>query len=251
MLEHNLGPGRSAQRVCYEHLRRQILSGAMPGGTVIHQQQIASQLSMSRIPVRDALNHLAAEGLITVASNRQVVTTISTEDIAEIFLMRSALEGLSARIAATRMQDSTIDHLARLVVRMELAEPNYDEWLRFHNDFHDVIHVCCGMPRVQRDIERLRASSESYLRVFFAAQTMREVDGAEHARLLEALKTRDGAVAERAMRAHVEGALAEISAFVDQSGKEATSEVTEERARTPPAADDQAAQRSPVRGEGR
>lgn len=214
MLNISSGPSISAERACYEYLRQKILSRELPPGMPIHQQQVADALGVSRIPVRDALKHLVAEGFLTASGNRHVVTVISPEDIHEIFLMRSALEGLSAREAATRMTDEALAQLMRLGQRMESADVTSDEWVAYHEDFHRIIQSFCGMPRLQMEMLRLRTAAEHYLRVFFAQYHMGEVRGHEHRQLAEVLQQRDGELAERAMRAHIEAALNEIARAV-------------------------------------
>jgi DNA-binding GntR family transcriptional regulator len=230
MLNISFGPGISAERACYEYLRQKILSGELPPGMPIHQQQVADALGVSRIPVRDALKHLVAEGFLTASGNRHVVTVISPEDIHEIFLMRSALEGLSARVAATRMTDEALAQLMRLGQRMESSDVTSDEWVAYHEEFHKIIQSFCGMPRLQLEMMRLRTAAEHYLRVFFAQYHMGEVRGHEHRQLAEVLQQRDGELAERAMRAHIEAALSEIARAVKEQQTASKAEEVEQRA---------------------
>ena len=206
-----VGPTKSAERLAYDYLRARILRGEIPGGAAIRQQDVADELQLSRIPVRDALRHLSAEGLVKIESNRRVIVTSMTfKDVQEIFLMRSVLEGLAARKAVSNLSDMTLVKLTFLVERMEGAEAHIDEWLRLHEEFHDLICSHSNMPRIQREVERLRAAVEPYLRVFITAHHMAELRSSKHRGLLLALRKRDGDLAERTMRAHVECALKEI-----------------------------------------
>ncbi|MDB5796941.1 MAG: gntR [Paucimonas sp.] len=190
----------------------------------IHQQQVADALGVSRIPVRDALKHLVAEGFLTSSGNRHIVTVISPEDIHEIFLMRSALEGLSARVAATRMTDEALAQLMRLGQRMASPDVTSDEWVAYHEEFHKIIQSFCDMPRLQLEMLRLRTAAEHYLRVFFAKYHVGEVRGHEHLLLAEVLQRRDGELAERSMRAHIEAALSEIARAVEVEKNASTAE---------------------------
>jgi DNA-binding GntR family transcriptional regulator len=216
-----LGPHTSAERAAYEYLREQILSGAVTGGTPILQQEVADQLGFSRIPVRDAIKHLSAEGLVTIESNRRVIVTQMTlADVREVFFMRAALEGLAARAAAEKLSDAVLARLAVLVERMEPAETDPTDWLRIHDEFHGMLIAQSGMPRLQREIDRLRSAIEPYIRVFLATHGMGELKGSKHRELLAALKRRDGEHAERAVREHIEQAFGEIWAVI-HSAKEA------------------------------
>jgi DNA-binding GntR family transcriptional regulator len=206
-----LGPTLSAERLVYDYLRDRILRGEIPGGAPIRQQDIANELHLSRIPVRDALRHLSAEGLVQIESNRRVaVTSMTLNDVKEIFLMRAALESLAARAAVANLSGPDLARLTVLVDRMERVEAHPDEWVQIHDEFHRLICVQSLMPRLQREVERLRAAVEPYLRVFIAAHHVGELRSSKHRGLLAALKKGDGDLAERAMRAHVECALKEI-----------------------------------------
>jgi DNA-binding GntR family transcriptional regulator len=210
-----LGPNSSAERTAYDYLRHLIVSGAAKGGTPILQQEVADRLRISRIPVRDAIKHLSAEGLVTVESNRRVVVTnVTVADVREIFLMRAALEGLAAREAAPRLSDDALDRLGILVERMERAEAHTGDWLTLHEEFHGLVAARCDMPRVQREIERLRLSVAPYLRTFLSAHGGGELKGSKHGALLNALKRRQGRLAEGAMRDHIEHAFQEISDLI-------------------------------------
>lgn len=213
-----LGPHVSAERTAYDYLRERIVSGAAKAGTPILQQEVADHLGISRIPVRDAIKHLSAEGLVTIESNRRVVVTnMTVADVREIFLMRAVLEGLAAREAAPRLSDAALERLAVLVRRMEQAEPYAGDWLALHEEFHGIVDVNCAMPRLQREIERLRGSVAPYLRTFLSAHGGGELKGSKHNALLAALKRRQAAAAEAAMKSHIEQALQEISDVIQRA----------------------------------
>jgi len=205
------GPTSSAERAAYDYLRDRILSGSVPGGTPIVPQKVADDLNVSRIPVRDALKHLSAEGLVTVGANRRVVVTNMTlEDVKEIFYMRAVLEGLAARTAAPELSDAVLSRLATLADHMENVETRTSEWLPMHEEFHATLCRQAGMPRLQRELERLRTAVAPYLRVFLATHGMGELRGSKHRSLVAALRKRNSALAEAAVREHIERAFGEI-----------------------------------------
>jgi DNA-binding GntR family transcriptional regulator len=135
---------------------------------------------------------------------------MTVEDVREIFYMRSVLEGLAARLAAMSLSDAVVDRLATLVERMDNAQTHPSDWLRVHEEFHALVCKQAGMPRLQREIERLRTAVEPYLRVFLTTHGMGELKGSKHRALLTALRKRDGELAERAIRDHIERAFREI-----------------------------------------
>lgn len=95
---------QSLDRLAARQLREAILSGELAPGTRITEQAIASQLNLSRGTIRTALHHLSAEGLMiqNIYSSWEVMG-LTAEDAAELFTLRSALEGLAGRLAAGRM----------------------------------------------------------------------------------------------------------------------------------------------------
>ncbi|TAK84437.1 MAG: FCD domain-containing protein [Betaproteobacteria bacterium] len=213
-----LGPSKTAERAAYDYLREQILSGGFAGGQPIVQQEIANHLGLSRIPVRDALKHLSAEGLVSIESNRRVIVTKMTlNDVREIFLMRGALEGVAARAAVTNLSPTTLERLSMLVDRMESCESNTSEWLRIHEEFHSLICIQSRMPRLQSEIQRLSAALEPYLRVFLVTHGMAELRESKHRSLVSALKKRDPELAELTLRDHIERAFNEIWTLINRA----------------------------------
>ena len=91
----------SAQQQAYLFLRDQIQVGRLAGGSRIKPEDIATELGISRMPVREAIRQLDTEGLLTIRPNRgAIVTVFSADRLSELFEMRAVLEGLCARRAA-------------------------------------------------------------------------------------------------------------------------------------------------------
>src|SRR5579863_4039770 len=110
-------PRQSLAAAVVERLREKIIDGELREGEQLRQDAIAEEFQISRIPVREALSHLAAEGLITIVANRgAVVSALSPEEIAQIFETRAALECYMLRLA---IPNSTEDdfHRAEEILR--------------------------------------------------------------------------------------------------------------------------------------
>lgn len=206
------GPAKTAERLTYEYLRERIIHGLLPSGAAIRQQDVATQIGVSRIPVRDAIRHLAAEGLVTIESNRRVVvTSMTTVDVGEIFQIRAVLEGLAARAAAPKITPSALDRLSTLAGQLDRSSSNVDEWNRFHQEFHDVICQQAGMRRLYQDIVRLRSAVEPYLRLIISTYGFAAKSGRNHRPVLSALRKRNAAAAESAMRELILRSLDQLS----------------------------------------
>ncbi len=112
----------NSEVVAYRHLRNEIISGRLAGGVSIRQEYFAEILSMSRMPVRDAIKRLHAEGLATILPNRTVIVTqLSADDVTEIFAIRAALERLAVRFAFPRFTAEMILKAQDLVWKMDRA----------------------------------------------------------------------------------------------------------------------------------
>jgi len=140
-----------------------IVSGELPPGTVLRQEQLSEQYSVSRTPVREALRRLAALGLVSFEPNRGVrVRTLSRERMWEAFLVRAELEGLVTGIAAAKVTEADLAELeraeqkfARLTRALRAREPGSDrraltaDWMRSNHGFHDVIYRIADLPFVE------------------------------------------------------------------------------------------------------
>jgi DNA-binding GntR family transcriptional regulator len=128
--------------------------------------------------------------------------------------MRSVLEGLAARMAASNWTQLDLQTLSSLAERMERAEEHPGEWLQIHEEFHRHIWVRARMPRLQLEIQRQTAAVAPYLRVFLLKHGMGELKGSKHRALVEALRAGKPGAAERAVREHIEHALEEICELI-------------------------------------
>lgn len=205
------GPPPSAEWVAYSFLRTEILTGRLTGGTPIQQQGVATRLGISRIPVRDALRHLIAEGLVSAESNRRVVVTkLGDKDLFELFAMRAVLEGLAARHAMSALTKTDFERLKWLAARMDETETASDVWVPMHREFHELICRRSGMPRLVREIDRLRRSVEPYVRVLIALHGAAELRVSRHRTLVTKLRDANADRAEELCRAHVLAASQQI-----------------------------------------
>src|SRR5215212_6129853 len=124
-------PRRMVRRVLREEIREQliddILTGRLPPGTRIIETRLAQQFGVSQAPVREALRDLELFGFVVCSPFRGTqVRKISTEDLLEIYPIRAAVEGVAARAAATRIDETTLKHLDGLIATMRKAASRND-----------------------------------------------------------------------------------------------------------------------------
>jgi len=194
----------TAQQMAYIHLQDQIVSGALAGGSRIKSDVVAAELGISRMPVREAIRQLDAEGYVTIRPNRgAIVTTRSREQIVELFEIRAVLEGTALRFASQNATKSIVADLNLELQRLRNVERNTLEWVARHDEFHH--HLCALSQRSQltNECRRYRLAVSPYVRLFLAQSDYAEQPGYEHDILLYALRDQDGERAEVLMRSHI------------------------------------------------
>ena len=191
-------------------LRKRILDGDIPSGERLIETEIAEQLGVSRMPVREALRMLESEGIIkSVPRKGLIVTEYTEDDIREYYTIREALEVCAIKIVIDKITQEEIrelEHYCRMAEDARLAG-NRDEVCEWTAKFNDRLYDCCGMPRLKEQIK----NTHKYLRTFrFTSfkepeRTVQALREHEEILRLVAAKDYDGAV--RATSVHLRDAL--------------------------------------------
>ena len=191
--------GAPAYQEVAKQLRASILRGEILPAEKILQDETATALGVSRMPVREALRVLEREGFVRLIPNRgAIVRELSIQDIREVYQIRIELEGLAARLAAPLAADEQIRELRHLVSLMREASEHDDihRLLELNKRFHETCYRSAQNARLLRAIDDLRNYSLRY-RVFHAHIPHRLRDSlAEHVAILEAFEKRDSQLAE-------------------------------------------------------
>jgi DNA-binding GntR family transcriptional regulator len=193
-----LMPVTRAQAVA-EELRRQILTGELAPGARLRQLDVARQLGVSTTPVREAFTSLARQGLIQQDAHRGVfVSAPSADEVRESYEIRIALEPLAAGLAAKAIDEAQLAELDRLLAEMKKAKDPALE-----PRFHALIAAAANRPRLAELIAALGEASPP-------PKVSKEIN-AQHAEIVDALRARAPKRASRAMKAHLEHALSQVS----------------------------------------
>lgn len=207
----------SAQHHAYRFIRDRILSGELPGGALVNASTIATEIGISRIPVREALRELDAEGLVQIRPNRSaVVTQLTPAEVRELFEMRAVLESLAARTALETLDEDGRDELEMRRRQMDRARNDAKLWTVRHHAFHDFLCAQSGRPRLVAEIARLREAVQPYLLVYIRVYGTTEMAGFEHGTLLSALNSGNPSLVELAMRDHIMSAADGVIRFLQQ-----------------------------------
>lgn len=188
-----------AERV-FNSLCTAIVTGEIAAGSKISEPELARHFDISRASLRDAIGRLEACNLVIRRPNVGArVVSLSDEELLEIYVIREALEGMAARQAAEQMSDTELDALQAILDAENLDNPN-----NVNNDFHYGIVKGCKNNRLQH----LLCDDLYHLMRMYRFQLGREGGRAssaakEHALILDALRDRDGELAELLMRRHI------------------------------------------------
>lgn len=159
------GASRTAGQMAAKAIRDRILSGDLAPGATLNQNELADSLGMSRIPIRDALRSLAAEGLVRLrARSTATVTPLSLDDLEELYEIRLALEPRLCREALPMVGPAQIDLMAEALELMETAEGS--DWLGLNRVFHETLYTCADKPRTIEVIDQIRRATDRYTRIY-------------------------------------------------------------------------------------
>ena len=195
--------------VAYRAIREHILENYVPGQP-LGQQELADKLAVSKTPVREALRRLAEEGLARQVPNRGYwMVQLAEQDIKEIYEVREALEGMTARLAALKMPPDELTRLQDLFasVAEDSAETGEDLMEEIGDQLHQAILKSAGNGRITRVLSLINGQLDIVKMMGRAMVTEAPPTGRlafeEHSEVLRALIERNPDSSEQAMRRHL------------------------------------------------
>jgi DNA-binding GntR family transcriptional regulator len=198
-LRARMEPPRSVEDTVTETLRWAIESGRLAPGARLGQADLAEELGVSRIPLRDAFRRLASEGLIDLDSRRGArVVSLSPADIAEIYEMRLLLETTCARYAVDNLDVTAATALVNLSLEMDRMADDLEAGPAVRLDFYSRLYAHADRPRMRETILRLRSQVGRYHRLNPAGHA-----GHAHVELRKAIRARNGERAAEVVAAHL------------------------------------------------
>ncbi len=197
--------GRTTEAVT-DALREAILDGALPPSAWLREDEIASRLEVSRTPVREALRRLSDEGLAyKTAHHGTVVSPMSMEDVLALYVVRENLEGLAARLTASRNEKALVPALREVQEKMEsLVDSGDFTALSQHNiTFHRLIREAAGNLYLERFLGQAEQAVRRLAPTTFASPGRAATACAEHADIIDAIAACDPDAAEEAGKRHM------------------------------------------------
>lgn len=179
---------RTLSAAIVDRLRKAILDGTHPSGTQLRQDALATGFGVSRIPVREALFQLEAEGLVTIVPHKgAVVSGLSIEEVNDVFDLRGLLEPRLLAASGPRLSDEDFERIERIQAAFMTAVKQRDivRWGELNADFHMALYAQAGLPRTTGTVQGLLQTSDRYTRVQLSTPAAMERAEREHRALTD------------------------------------------------------------------
>ena len=190
----------------FNQLREDILFGKYEKGEELREITIGSRLGVSRTPVREAIRQLELEGLVAIVPNKGAyVTGISEKDIHDIYHIRSYLEGLCARWACEHITKEKLEQLEEIIYLSEFhtEKGHWEQVVELDNKFHETIYEVCESKMLEHILRDFHHYVERVRRISLAQEARAKHSNTEHKAILEAIRTKDGVLAEKLAHEHI------------------------------------------------
>ncbi|QIR14863.1 GntR family transcriptional regulator [Shewanella aestuarii] len=211
---------KTRTQLVVEALRERILSGDIKGGEPLRQSAIAEQLNVSRIPVREALVQLEAEGLVKFEPHKGATATVlSVEQVTELFELRAMIESDLLAKAIPNLQASDLSEAESVLEALETAFKRKDSvasWSVLNTQFHTCLYKAANRPHTLEVVNGLNTNCDRYIRLQLLLTGGIPTAEREHRVLLELCKSQDIDKATLLLREHILHAADAIKKLVIQ-----------------------------------
>lgn len=221
MIQNRIQPIEDTKKtvtaIVQERVRQAILDGLLPAGARIDQNQLATDLNVSLVPVREALKMLEGEGFVQIVPRRGAfVTEASTDDMQDLYFTRQILEGQAAYHAASHLNDEHIVKLNQLFEDMgaALQAHDYHGFMEFNRQFHFVIYDAGGSRYLSNIIANLWELAERYRYRYVFLKDQGAAIQSEHRTIIEACQARDAKALRDAIIYHMQRTLKGIQSYM-------------------------------------
>jgi DNA-binding GntR family transcriptional regulator len=213
---------KTVTAIVQERVRQAILEGVLTAGSRIDQNQLANDLNVSLVPVREALKMLEGEGFVQIIPRRGAfVTEASMDDMHDLYFTRQILEGQAAYHAAPHITDEHIEQLNRLYDDIGTALDNHDyhNFMVFNRRFHFVIYDAAGSRYLSNIIAGLYDLAERYRYRYVFIKDQGDAIQREHRTIIEACRAHDPKALRDAVIDHMQRTLDGIQSYMAHERK--------------------------------
>jgi len=209
LLPVNLDSYKPLRELVLEAIREAIKNGTLQPRERLMEIQLADDLGVSRTPVREALRKLEQEGFIVMVPRKGAyVSDLSMKDVADVFEIRAALDGLAGGLAAERITEEELELMERMLVEKGEAinQNDIDKLVEADTRFHEAMYMASRNERLSNIISNLREQIQRFRLTSLSVPGRREDSLKEHRQILEAIQARDIQLARQLAQEHIENA---------------------------------------------
>lgn len=171
-------------------LRSAILRGKLTSGQALRQDEIAAEFNVSKIPVREALVQLQAEGLVRLIPSRgAIVTSLTYNEVDEIYVMRLALEPIALRRAVPRMTAGDFVQMEHILNKID-SETDLSKWAELNWEFHEALYQPARMPHLLQTTRELHNNVVRFL-IYYIKDTQLSKSQRQHREILAKCRAGD------------------------------------------------------------
>ncbi|AET65812.1 transcriptional regulator [Desulfosporosinus orientis DSM 765] len=193
------------REIVFESMRDAILSGVLQPGERLMEIQLAEEMGVSRTPVREAIRKLELENFVVMIPRKGAyVAGVSSKDVADVFEIRSALEGLAAGLAAERITEDELEQMERvLFCRSNEGDMDLEEVVKSDTDFHALVYSASRNERLIQILANLREQIQRFRATSLAVPGRNKLALEEHRAIVEALRNHNSEEAQALAMAHI------------------------------------------------
>ena len=194
---------KSTQKDAYELILDAIDVGIYRPGDRLVESELAERFGVSRTPIREALQRLETQSLLTRDGRSLIVASLDHNQLAELYVVRAELEGLAARLAAQHATAEEIRVLKDMVAADRKLVGDPGALSRANRRFHKQIHLASHNRFLVQQLDLVHRSMALLAMTSLAVEGRGKAALAEHGAIIDAIAARNGVAAEAALKAHI------------------------------------------------
>jgi DNA-binding GntR family transcriptional regulator len=194
---------RSNQKDAYHLILEAIDVGVFKPGDRLVESDLAERFGVSRTPIREALQRLETQSLLERDGRSLIVASLDHNQMAELYIVRSELEGLAARLAARHATEEEITVLQEMVVADDALVDQPTDLAKANRRFHEQIHLASHNRYLVQQLDLVHRTMALMATTSLAAEGRGEIAQAEHRTIVDAIARRDEEAAGKALKEHI------------------------------------------------
>jgi len=211
---------KTRTQLVVETLREKILSGEIKAGQPLRQAALAEELNVSRIPVREALLQLEAEGLVSFEPHKGATATeLNASQVDELFELRAMLEAELLASSIPNLSEAMLAEATELLSQLNKAlgkENAANTWSELNSNYHNCLYSGAVRPQTQDLVNTLNKNADRYIRMHLLWAGGISKAESEHNEILSLCKERNVEGAVAVLKQHILGSRDEIKAFLNE-----------------------------------